>query len=275
MRSKASGAVAPQDGVAWVTGASSGIGAALALELQRHGWTVAVTARSADALRELAGLALPGAILPMPGDVTDAERMAEIVAELEERHGGVALAVLNAGVYLPVDGTDPDLSAFHTSFDVNLKGTANALVPLVKAMKPRKRGQIAIVASVAGYSGLPTSAAYGATKAGLINLAEAMKFDLDRLGICLQVISPGFVDTPATKDNPFPMPHLMSVDAAVAEVVEGLEDPADFEISFPKRFTRQLKLLRMLPYRLYFPLVARATGWSRKGDPAAEPKDKA
>lgn len=265
--------VGPQDGIAWVTGASSGIGAGLALELQRHGWTVAVTARSAEALERLRQRAVPGAILPMPGDVTDAGRMAEIVAELEEQHGGIALTVLNAGVYLPVDGTDPDLAAFHTSFDVNLKGTVNALVPLVAAMRPRRRGQIAIVASVAGYRGLPTSAAYGATKAGLINLAEAMKFDLDRLGIRLQLVSPGFVDTPATKDNPFPMPHLMSVDAAVAELVKGLEAPTGFEITFPKRFTRQLKALRLLPYRLYFPLVARATGWSRKGEPKDDAKE--
>lgn len=258
-------AARPGDGIAWITGASSGIGEALAERLVALGWKVAVTARSAgslEALRERVADS-PGEILVMPGDVTDAARMAAIVAELETEHGPVALAVLNAGVYLPVDGTAPDLDAFHASFDVNLKGTANALVPLVAAMKPRRRGQIALVASVAGYSGLPTSAAYGATKAGLINLAEAMKFDLDRLGILIQIVSPGFVDTPATKDNPFPMPHLMPVDAAADALIDGLGGTS-FEISFPKRFTRQLKFLRLLPYRLYFPLMARTTGWSRK-----------
>ncbi|WP_417769920.1 SDR family NAD(P)-dependent oxidoreductase [Stappia sp.] len=261
-------AARPGDGIAWITGASSGIGEALAEKLAPLGWKVAVTARSAEALEALRGRAAgaSGEIIVMPGDVTDAARMAEIVTELEAGHGPVALAILNAGVYLRVDGTAPDLAAFHTSFDVNLKGTANALVPLVAAMKPRNRGQIALVASVAGYSGLPTSAAYGATKAGLINLAEAMKFDLDRLGILLQIVSPGFVDTPATKDNPFPMPHLMPVDAAADALIDGLGGTS-FEISFPKRFTRQLKFLRLLPYRLYFPLMARATGWSRKSRP--------
>ncbi|WP_428696341.1 SDR family NAD(P)-dependent oxidoreductase [Stappia sp.] len=261
-------AARPGDGIAWITGASSGIGETLAERLAALGWKVAVTARSAGPLEALRARAAdgPGEILVMPGDVTDAARMAEIVAELEAERGPVALAILNAGVYLPVDGTAPDLAAFHASFDVNLKGTANALVPLVAAMKPRRRGQIALVASVAGYSGLPTSAAYGATKAGLINLAEAMKFDLDRLGILLQVVSPGFVDTPATKDNPFPMPHLMPVGEAADALIDGLAGTA-FEITFPKRFTRQLKFLRLLPYRLYFPLMARTTGWSRKPRP--------
>ncbi len=261
----------PGDGIAWITGASSGIGEALAEQLAALGWKVAVTARSAAALEALRDRVAggPGEIVVMPGDVTDAGRMARIVSELEAEHGPVALAVLNAGVYLPVDGTGPDLSVFHTSFDVNLKGTVNALVPLVEAMKPRRRGQIALVASVAGYSGLPTSAAYGATKAGLINLAEAMKFDLDRLGILIQVVSPGFVDTPATKDNPFPMPHLMPVGEAAGALIEGLRRTA-FEITFPKRFTRQLKFLRLLPYRLYFPLVARTTGWSRKPRPGTD-----
>lgn len=259
--------VRPSEGIAWVTGASSGIGAALAETLARAGWRVAATARSADALSALVdrSAGLSGEIRSYPGDVTDAAAMAAIVEAIETGCGPVALAVLNAGVYLPVDGIDPALGDFHASFDVNLKGTANCLVPIVAAMRPRRRGQIAVVASVAGYSGLPTSAAYGATKAGLINMAEAMKFDLDRLGIAIQLVSPGFVDTPATKENPFPMPDLMPVEAAAEALAEGLKRPDRFEITFPRRFTRKLKLLRLLPYGLYFPLVARATGWSSRG----------
>ncbi|ADZ70442.1 SDR family NAD(P)-dependent oxidoreductase [Polymorphum gilvum] len=257
----------PRHGSAWITGASSGIGRALALRLARAGWSVAVTARSADALQALADEAesFSGMIVPFPGDVTDAAAMAETARRIEGEAGPVALLVANAGVYLPQGGLAPDIAAFSTSIDVNLKGTVHVLAPVIEAMKARGRGQIAVVASVAGYRGLPTSAAYGATKAGLINMAEALKFDLDRAGIRIQVVSPGFVDTPATRDNPFPMPHLMDAQAAAERIVAGLTRPTGFEIAFPRRFALQLKLLRLLPYRLYFPLVARVTGWTGKG----------
>jgi len=254
----------PDDGVTWITGGSSGIGAAVAAALAARGGTVAVTARDAAALDAVAAAAPPGRIVAVPGDVTDAAAMAAAVARIEREVGSIAVALLNAGVYLPVDGRDPDPALFAASFAVNLGGTVNALLPALAAMKPRRHGRLVIVSSVAGYRGLPTSAAYGATKAALINLAESLKFDLDGLGIHVQVVSPGFVDTPATRANPFPMPHLMSVEAAAARLVAGLHSRR-FEVTFPRRFTWQLKLLRLLPDALYFPLVARATGWSARG----------
>lgn len=254
------------DGAAWITGASSGIGRALALDLARCGWTVAVTARSVEALETLRAEAVSssGAIVPYPGDVADTELMASHCRAIAQGHGGLALLVANAGIYLPQDGLHGDADAYRQSFDVNLMGTVNVVLPAVKAMRPAGRGQIAIVSSVAGYRGLPTSAAYGATKAGLINMAESLKFDLDRTGIRLQVINPGFVDTPATKSNPFPMPHLIQPEEAVAEIRKGLQDPDRFEIAFPKSFVRQLKALRLLPYSLYFKLVGKSTGWDKK-----------
>lgn len=253
----------PDDGITWITGGSSGIGAAVAAALAARGRTVVVTARDAAALAALAARPAAGRIVAMPGDVTDAAAMATVVGRIEAEVGPIAVALLNAGVYLPVDGRDPDLALFERSIAVNVMGTVNALVPALAAMKARRRGRIAVVSSVAGYRGLPTSAAYGATKAALINLAESLKFDLDGLGIHVQIVSPGFVDTPATKQNPFPMPHLMDVGAAAARLVEGLHSD-HFEIAFPRRFTFQIKLMRLLPYALYFPLVARATGWSKR-----------
>ncbi|MES0882232.1 SDR family NAD(P)-dependent oxidoreductase [Roseibium sp. SCP14] len=259
-------AAQPEDGSAWVTGASSGIGRALALDLARFGWVVAVTARSADALFALQHEArdLPGAIEPFPGDVSDTEAMAGCAGMIHERLGQIALLVANAGVYLPQDGLNADADAFRTSFEVNLMGTVNVLLPAIASMKKAGKGQIAIVSSVAGYTGLPTSSAYGATKAGLINLAESLKFDLDRSGIRLQVINPGFVDTPATSSNPFPMPQLLSVEDAVREIRKGLERQRKFEIAFPRAFVWKLKLLKLLPYELYFPLIAKVTGWNKK-----------
>lgn len=259
--------VNPADGTAWITGASAGIGRATALELARRGYKVAATARSA---RDLAALEAEAAaagltVKAYAGDVTDAARMAEIVNAIEADLGPLALAVLNAGIYLPVRAQAFDLGAFATSFRVNLDGTAACLAPTLKAMGGRGRGQIALVSSVAGYRGLPTSAAYGATKAGLINMAESLKFDTDNMGIKLQVVNPGFVDTGATAKNPFPMPHLMKVEEAARRIADGL-GRTGFEITFPRRFTWQLKLLRLLPIDLYLALVARSTGWKGKTD---------
>jgi len=256
----------PEDGVAWITGGSSGIGASVARRLATAGFTVAVTARREDALAELAASVTgPGRIVPFPGDVTQAEGIEDIVARVEADLGPIALAILNAGVYLPVTGDALDRETFDKTFDVNIRGTVNCLIPLARRMQGHGRGQIAIVASVAGYFGLPTAAPYGASKAALINLAEALKFDFDNQGITIQVIAPGFVDTPATADNPFPMPYLMSVEKASRRLVEGLQT-GRFEVTFPRRFTYALKIIRCLPYGLFFRVVASATGWNKRKD---------
>lgn len=256
----------PGDGPAWITGASSGIGRALALKLAENGWTVAATARSEDALQDLAAQSDPlaGTIWAYPGDVRETDTMARQCRQIAEDLGPIALLVANAGVYLPQDGLKADPEAFRTSFDVNLMGTVNVLLPAIEQMRQAGRGQIGVVSSVAGYRGLPTSAAYGASKAGLINMVESLKFDLDRAGIRIQLINPGFVDTPATRSNPFPMPDILSADEAAREIVRGLSHPAQFEISFPKSFVRKLKALSLLPYSAYFALVARSTGWEQK-----------
>jgi short-subunit dehydrogenase len=143
--------------------------------------------------------------------------------------------------------------------NVNLTGTANALAAIMPAMIARRSGQIAIVSSVAGYRGLPRAIAYSATKAALIAMAESLKFDLDRVGVMVNVVNPGFVKTPLTDRNEFPMPFLMSVEAASERIVTGLAR-GRFEVCFPRRFAYMLKAMRMLPYALYFPLVGRSTG---------------
>lgn len=255
----------PSHGAAWVTGASSGIGRSVAVRLATEGFVVYATARNCHELAELSQETnnLAGHIVPLPGDVTDSDDMARAVDTIERQRGALALAVLNAGVYLPVRGEALDVSDFEKTFAVNLSGVVKSLVPAIEAMRRASRGQIAIVASVAGYGGIPTGAAYGASKAGLINMAESLKFDLDKLGIRLQVICPGFVDTPATQGNPFPMPALMKVEDASARIVAGLKTNR-FEITFPRHFTWQLKLLQFLPYSVYFAIVNRRTGWSRR-----------
>jgi NAD(P)-dependent dehydrogenase (short-subunit alcohol dehydrogenase family) len=223
---------------------------------------VAATARGRGELEKLAA-GSGGKIFAFPADVSDTAAMAATLEAIEAAHGPVARAVFNAGIYLPVDGLNPEVDLFRRSFDVNLMGTVNGLVPAIARMKARKRGQIVIVSSVTGYGGLPTSSAYGATKAALINMAEALKFDLDRVGVLIQVVNPGFVKTPATDSNPFPMPFLVPVETAAARIAAGM-NRTGFEITFPRRFTWMLKALRLLPYRGYFAVVGRMTGWAGK-----------
>jgi short-subunit dehydrogenase len=248
----------PGDGLAWITGASSGIGRQLALELVARGWTVAATARREAELAALAAEA-KGRIIAAPADVTDARAVAAAVHRVQSDSGlPIALAVLNAGTYIHDSAERFDLAAFTRQVRVNIDGTATALAAVMPAMIARGSGQIAIVSSVAGYRGLPRAIAYSATKAALIAMAESLKFDLDRAGVMVQVVNPGFVKTPLTDRNDFPMPFLMPVDAAASRIADGLAR-GRFEIAFPRRFAAILKLMRILPYALYFPLVGRTT----------------
>jgi NAD(P)-dependent dehydrogenase (short-subunit alcohol dehydrogenase family) len=250
--------MAPKKQVIWITGASSGIGRALALRLARDGHRIVASARSRDELDRLSAEAGNGKITPMPLDVTDHAAVARTLGAIERDLGPIDVAVLAAGTHQPVSAEDFRAADLAKLVEVNLIGVANCLEPLIQTMIAHGRGRIAIVSSVAGYRGLPTSAYYGATKAALINLAESLRFDLDRHGVTMQLIDPGFVKTPLTDRNDFKMPFLITPEQAADEIARGLAGSA-FEITFPKRFTYMLKALRWLPYRLYFPLVARAT----------------
>jgi NAD(P)-dependent dehydrogenase (short-subunit alcohol dehydrogenase family) len=249
----------PADGLAWVTGASSGIGRELALQLARSGWRVAVTARRLEELQNLGKQAADEGhvILPFVGDVTDRAGMARLIDEIEAQ-APIALAVLNVGTFFPDDGAWFG-DAFRKTFDVNLGGTLNGLEPLVPKMIARGRGQVAIMASVAGYAGLPRSIAYSSSKSALIVMAQAMRFMLEPKGVGVQVICPGFVETPLTDKNDFPMPFLIKVEDAARRICEGLVS-GRFEIAVPRRMVWLLKAINLLPYRAYFWLVGRGTG---------------
>ena len=252
----------PGDGAAWVTGASGGIGRATALALAREGWTVWATARTAEALEALAGEAAgPGRIVPLPGDVTDAAAMERAVQTITAE-GPLALVILNAGVYKPMRAQSFDAEAVKLTVDVNLTGVANGLAPAMRHMIERGTGHLALMASVAGYRGLPNAAAYSASKAGLIAMAEALAMDLVDLGVRVSVINPGFVETEATSVNEFEMPMLMQPEAAAAKIVAGLKRPG-FEIRFPWQFALFLRLVGLLPNRAYIWAVRRALGWDK------------
>jgi len=252
----------PQDGVAWVTGASGGIGRATALALAADGWTVHATARTAEALEELAAEAKgPGRIEALPGDVTDADAMRDAVDQITATRP-LALVILNAGVYTPMRAQNFDPAVAKKTFDVNLTGVANGLGPVMAHMIERGTGHIALTASVAGYRGLPDAAVYSASKAGLIAMAEALAMDLVDLGVRISVINPGFVETEATAVNEFEMPMLMQPDEAAAHIVSGLKKPG-FEIRFPWQFALVLRLIGLLPNRAYIWAVRKALGWDK------------
>ncbi len=248
----------PHHGFAWVTGASEGIGRALVRELAARGWEVWATARSEDKLRILAE-ENPSQVFAAPGDVTDPEAMREIVARITETRP-LALAVLNAGVYLPMRAQDFSAEKARKTFDVNLGGVANGLEPVLRHMIAEGKGHVALTASSAGFRGLPRAAAYSATKAGLIAMAEALAFDLIDLGVRISVINPGFVETEATGVNDFDMPMLMKPEEAAKSIADGLER-GGFEIAFPWIFTRILRLIGRLPNQAYFWTVRKLTGW--------------
>ena len=246
----------PQHGCAWITGASSGIGAALAQELAARGWTVAISARRQSELDTIA--ATNEHIHAYACDVTDRKAMSKIAAAIEAAHGPIALAVLNAGIYLPTNLPEFDADLFDRSFEVNLGGVVNGLNALVPGMVARGEGHISFVASVTGYGGLGTSAAYGATKAALINMAESLAMDLKSNGVHVSSIAPGFVRTPATDSNEFPMPFIIEAEEAAKRIADGLAKNKT-HIAFPKRFTFLLRLINLLPRGLYVKLVGKVT----------------
>ena len=245
-------------GCAWITGASTGLGRALALRMAGDGWCVAVSARNTALLATLAeaSASLSGRIVAYPLDVTDLAAVRAIVEAIESNHGAIAQAVLNAGSHQPVNAAAFKAETFRTLTELNLMGTVNCLDAILPGMMKRRSGRIAVVASVAGYRGLPSAAAYGMTKAGLINMAEALKPELDLHGIHMQVVNPGFIRTPLTDKNDFPMPFLMEVDDAAAKLYRGLGSNR-FEIVFPRRFAYILKVLRCLPAPLAFAVTRR------------------
>jgi short-subunit dehydrogenase len=241
----------------WLVGASTGIGAALARELLARGAKVAVSARSAGRLRSL--VAGRGEALVLPLDVTSPEDFSGAHARILKAWGGVDLAVYLAGTYQPTRAWELTVERARTHVEANLMGAFHLLPAVLPDMLARGAGGIALVASVAGYRGLPNSLCYGPTKAALINLAEALYVDLAPKGIAVYLINPGFVETPMTAQNAFRMPALITPEDAAAAIMRGL-GRGEFEIHFPKRFTGWLKALRQLPYSAYFPAVRRFTG---------------
>ena len=236
----------------WITGASSGLGRETAILLAQSGCRVYVTARRAD---ELEMLATDHAnIIALPGDVTNRSAMMDVVKTIVARDGYLDLAILNAAGYQPGPTSQITANDVDQLIAINLTGVVNSLLPCLESMGHQARGQIALIGSIAGYMGLPNAGFYGATKAALISYAESLRAELQDSGIKIQLVSPGFIKTPMTDQNEFPMPFIMPVEKAARRLISGLKGN-HFEILFPRRFCYLLKIMQLLPYPLYFRLA--------------------
>jgi len=240
----------------WVIGASSGIGEACAQALIKAGAKVALSSRRVERLNTLAALGNSEQSLVLPLDVTDDAQLKNGYQSILSTWGGIDLLLFVSGVYVPLRADNFDIDTAEQTIDANLLGPMRAVVLVLPEMLKAHTGHIAIVGSVAGYSGLPKALAYGPSKAAIINFCETLYYDLLPQGVSVHMISPGFVATEATAQNDFEMPALISAEEAAVEILSGIEK-GEFDIHFPKRFSRFLKFLRILPYPMYFWIVRR------------------
>lgn len=241
----------------WVIGASTGIGAETARLLLSKGARVAISARKTDALEAIATVHPEALVLPV--DVTQHAQVLAARDQLLAAWGGLDLMLVVAGAYNEMRVETFDMAVVDQLLDVNLRGVFHCIDAILPTLLKQQSGGIGIVSSVAGYSGLPKALVYGPTKAALINLCESLYFDLHPRGHAVYMINPGFVETPATAQNNFVMPGLISAAQAAREIVTGMEKGV-FHIHFPKGFTNWLRLARLLPYRWYFSLIHKVTG---------------
>jgi len=240
----------------WVIGASSGIGEACAKALIQSGAKVALSSRREQRLITIASLGEPGQTLVLPLDITDDAQFKTGYTSILNAWGGVDLLLFVSGVYMPLRADSFAIEIAEQTINANLLGPMRAVALVLPEMLKAHEGHIAIVGSVAGYSGLPKALAYGPSKAAIINFCETLYYDLLPQGISVHLISPGFVATEATAQNDFEMPALISAEEAATEILSGIQK-GEFDIHFPKRFSRFLKFLRILPYPLYFWIVRR------------------
>lgn len=236
-----------------VTGASSGIGEATAHALVERGARVAISARREAELRAVAGSEMTVAV----ADVTDRESVDAAAAQIREALGGIDVVIINAGFWEQTDAANWDRDLFAWHIEVNLLGMNNCIGAVLPQMVTAGAGTIVGVASVAGYRGLAGAEAYGATKAAQINMLEGMRVALDRKGVRVVTVCPGFVKTGLTESNSFPMPFLIEADEAAESICSGLER-GQMEIVFPIPMAALMKVARVLPIRLWTKVFGRA-----------------
>lgn len=246
----------------WLTGASLGIGRSLAHELLSRGANVVLTSRNEEALKLVADevKCLGGMVLIQPGDVTDLDRMKSIVSHVESDWGGIDILIANAGTHVPSDPVQFDTDEYLNLMDINYGGMLRCMEVVLPGMLKKKSGRIVGVASLAGLRGMPTAAAYSASKGAMINFLQSNRYHLRDHNIGITVVNPGFVRTPLTDKNDFHMPFLIEPEKA-ARIICNAVARGRSEVSFPIPFSWTIRLLRILPYPIYNWIMTRV--WRR------------
>ena len=239
--------------VIWITGGSSGIGKALAYKFANEGWQVALSARREELLNEISKS--NNNIHSFPLDVLDVEKCKEVFNKILSKFENIDIAVFSTGIHDPNSERKLNLESIRKIMETNFFGTINSVNSVYNYFKDKKSGHISIVSSVAGYRGLPMAGAYCASKSALISYAESLYFEMIRFNVRVSVVNPGFIKTPMTDQNPFPMPMIVSAEFAAEEMFKGLTKSNSFEIHFPKKFTFIMKILKIMPNWLYLKLI--------------------
>ena len=236
----------------WITGASSGIGKALAEKFASEGWKVAASARRKEILDEMSS---HENIFSYPLDVTNQDQIKISFEKIIEDFNGLDLCVFSSGTYDPKLEQEINVKQNKFVMETNFFGVLYCINAVENYFKNKKNGHISIVSSVAAYRGLPNSSGYGPSKAALTNLTESLYFDFKKHNVRISLISPGFIKTPLTDKNEFPMPFIKSPKFAAEKMFNGLTKSKAFEIHFPKALTILLKIFRVLPYKIYLFLI--------------------
>ncbi len=239
--------------VIWITGASSGIGRALALKFANEGWIVAASARRENLLQELNRL--NDNIFSFPLDVTNTDQCKAVFKNIIEKFKDIEISIFGTGIHDPKSEKKFNLEKIRKIMEVNYFGTMNSINSVYNYYTEKKSGQISIISSVAGYRGLPAAGAYCASKSALSSFAESLHFEMKRKNVRVSLVSPGFIKTPMTDQNDFPMPMIKSPEFAANQIYLGLVNKTNFEIHFPKAFTFIMKFLQILPNNIYFKVV--------------------
>ena len=236
----------------WITGASSGIGKALAEKFASEGWKVAASARRKEILDEMSS---HENIFSYPLDVTNQNQIKISFEKIIEDFKGLDLCVFSSGTYDPKLEQEINVKQNKFVMETNFFGVLYCINAVENYFKNKKDGHISIVSSVAAYRGLPNSSGYGPSKAALTNLTESLYFDFKKHNVRISLVSPGFIKTPLTDKNEFPMPFIKSPKFAAEKMFYGLTKSKAFEIHFPKALTILLKIFRVLPYKIYLFLI--------------------
>ena len=246
----------------WITGGSTGIGKALAIKFASKNWNVAVSARRVELLNDLSNSYENISCFPL--DVSDKEKCKEVFTEIKNKFENIDICFFSTGTWDPKKEKDIDLEQMQNVFQINFFGTVNCIKAVEQYFRDKRNGIITIVSSIAGYRGLPNSTGYGPSKSALNNLAESLYFDFKRYNVRVCLVSPGFIKTPMTDKNDFKMPFLKTSEYAAEKIYDGLVNKNVFEIHFPKSLTITLKLLSLLPSKIYFGLVGKLTKYQKK-----------